>query len=327
NLGSAPTLPEPMRTALPVILQQFQSADTDEIKIAALLGLSRHLEWENYKQPPSTPMQPGARAAIIKELTALADAKDAPPARDAEVHSWMRRRAIEGLTMACLTKPDVEIAATMDRLLKDESNPLNVRLAVAAALGRISLQSPAKIDAVATAKDLGYLALAACDAELTKAEAQRKADYEHYARLMGTYAGESEGSSGLSGGMPGMPGPGRMPGMPGPGGMSGGEGSGVVRARPTAGLSGETGGIGGYGNGSGYLNPAEADPKHYQMEFLRRRIRQQLYAVQLGLAGGEDFVEPKPNAPAPPANSSTSAGGSGPTSPTEKKGMHAIAKG
>src|SRR5207249_11830143 len=40
-----------------------------------------------------------------------------------------------------------------------------------------------------------------------------------------------------------------------------------------------------------------------------------------------DFVEPKPNAPAPPANGPTSAGGSGPTSPTEKKGMHAIAKG
>ena len=41
---------------------------------------------------------------------------------------------------------------------------------VATALGRMSLQPPAKIDAVPTAKDLGYLALVACDAELTRAE-------------------------------------------------------------------------------------------------------------------------------------------------------------
>jgi hypothetical protein len=50
------TLPVPMRAALSVIIQQFQKGDTDEIKIAALLGLARHLEWDNYKQLPSTTM-------------------------------------------------------------------------------------------------------------------------------------------------------------------------------------------------------------------------------------------------------------------------------
>ena len=92
-----------------------------------------------------------------------------------------------------LDRPQVfNVIAAMDRQLKDESNPMNVRLAVATALGKMSLQPPAKIDAVPTAKDLGYLALVACDAELTRAEAQRKADYEHYARLMGTYSGEGD---------------------------------------------------------------------------------------------------------------------------------------
>src|SRR5262249_9633376 len=152
-------------------------------------------------------------------------------------HSWMRRRATEALTLACATKADAEIAAAMERVLKDETNPINVRLAVATALGRMSLQAPAKIDAVATAKDLGYLALVTCDAELTRAEAQRKADYEHYGRLMGTYSGEGDYSGGLSGGPGGMPGSGRMPGMPGSGGMSG-EG-GVMRSplRPSPGSS------------------------------------------------------------------------------------------
>jgi hypothetical protein len=331
TLGAAQTLPEPMRPALQFILQQYQTADTDEIKIAALLGLSRHLEWDNYKQAGSAPIPAGLKTTILKELIALAETKDVPPTREPEVHSWMRRRAVEALTLACATKSDAEIAAAMERILKDESNPINVRLAVAMALGRMSLQAPAKIDAVATAKDLGYLALVTCDAELTRAIAQRKADYEHYARLMGTYSGEGDYSSGLSGGgpgMPGMPGPGRLPGMPGPGGLSGEGGGGVMRAplRPTPGASLDGGG---YGNESGYVNPAEADPKHYQVDFLRRRIRQQLFAVQVGLAGNDDFVEPKTKGggPANPTGSgASSAGGSGTTSPGEKKGMHAIAK-
>jgi hypothetical protein len=319
TLGATQILPEAMRTALPFIYQQFKSSDSDEIKIAALLGLSRHLEFDNIKPSGSAAIPANQRAAIVKELIGLAETKDAPATRNPEVHCWMRRRAIEALTMTCLTKSDAEIAVAMERILKDESNPVNVRLAVATALGKMSLQAPVKIDAVAMAKELGYLALATCDAELTRAEAQRKADYEHYARLAGTYSGE-EYSSGAGG----MPGGGRMPGMPGGPGM-GGEG-GIVRAplRPTPGSSTE----GGYGNESGYVNPAENDPKHYQMEFLRRRIRQQLYAVQLGLTGGDDFVEPKTKGGANPAGSgASSAAGSGSNQPSEKKGMHGIAKG
>lgn len=325
-----PTLPDPMKTALPIIFQQFQKGDTDEIKIAALLGLARHLEWDNYKQPPATsaPIPAAQRTAIVKELTSLAEAKEVPPARDAEVHIWMRRRAIEALSMACLVKPDPEIAATMDGILKDESSPVPVRMSVAAALGRVALPQ-GKIEPVPTAKELGYLALAACEVELTKAEAQRKADFEHQARLMGTYTGDEGGygAPGL-GGMPGMATPGGMR----PGGGMGGEGG--IRGRPTpgSGLSGE----GGYGSAFGdtTMNPAEMDPKHYQMEYLRRRLRQQLYAVQLGLTGGEDHPPPKtrapgaPSAPPPTAPPATSAppAGSGPAAAPEKKGLHALAK-
>jgi hypothetical protein len=96
--------------------------------------------------------------------------------------------------------------------------------------------------------------------------------------------------------------------------------------RPSGGSSLDSGG---YGNESGYLNPAESDPKHYQMEFLRRRIRQQLYAVQLGLAGTDDFVDKAKGGGTqnPAGGGATSAGGSGSNQPAEKKGMHAIAKG
>jgi hypothetical protein len=314
NVGSNPTLPEPAKDALRIIMQQYQKSDRDEIKLAALLGLARNLEWDNYKQ---TPMPAGGRAAIIKELVALAEAKEPPAGRESDVHLWMRRRAVEGLTAACLTKADADIAAVMDRLLRDDTDATSLRLAIAAAMGRMSLQAPAKIDAVATAKELGYLALKACDAELTRAEAYRKAELEHQARLAGSYQGEGDYSGG-TGGVPG--GIGRMPG---------GEGSGMrPTLRPAQGMPG---GGEGFGSESGGVDPSMQDPKHFEVDYLRRRLRQALYSVQLGLLGTEDHVPPK-----------TKTGGVGtantpntPTTPTtgpaggekkEPRGMHAIAK-
>jgi hypothetical protein len=316
--GATQSLPEPMRAALPIILQQVQKADTDEIRVAALLGLSRHLEWDNYKQPPSTPMPPAAKAAAVKVLTELAEAKEVPAGRNPDVHNWIRRRAIEGLGAACLTKADAEIAATMERLLKDQTDELNVRLTVAATLGRMSLQAPATIDATATAKELGYLALVACDAELKRAEDRRKADYEHEARLMGTYSGEVDGMGSASG-MMATPG---MPGRMGPGGSSDGTTPGVVRNRPTPGLGSGMPGEG-YGGeyGGATVDPTMMDPKHYMVDYLRRKLRQQIYAVQLGLLGGEDKTRPKAGSTPPP----TPAGGAG-ADRKEPRGVYAVAK-
>jgi hypothetical protein len=308
SLGTTSTLPEPAKAALPIILQQYKNSDRDEIKLAALLGLARHLEFDNYKQ---TPMPPAGRAAIIKELTTLAESKEPPAGREADVHLWMRRRAVEGLAAACLTKVDAEIAALMDRLLRDESDATSLRLAVATALGRMSLQAPAKIDAVATAKELGYLALKACDVELTRAETYRKAELEHQARLAGSYQGDTEYSSG----------PGGMPGSIGR--MSGGESPGGMRAplRPTGapGMSSD-----GYGSESGGMDPSMQDPKHFEVEYLRRRLRQNLYAVQFGLLGGDDHPPPKatPSPTTPTPTTTATKGGE------EKKdrGIYAVAK-
>lgn len=320
NIGTTQTLPEPTKAALPTIFQQFQKADRDEIKIAALLGLGRHLEWDNYKQAP---MPPAGRAAIIKELVALAEAKEAPTGREPSVHLWMRRRAVEALSLACLTKADADITAAMERLLRDEAEPTTLRLAVATAFGKMSLQAPAKLDPVVTAKELGYLALKATDAEVTRADAHRKAELEHEARLAGNYQGDVSYSSG-PGGMPGAPG--------GRSGMPGGEGGPMVVRRST-GMPGGGSLDGAYGGGMpggemGMLDPSMQDPKHFEVEYLRRRLRQNLYAVQLGLLGTEDHTRPKPT----PTGKSPPTPPTPPTLPTgtgEKKdprGMFAIAK-
>jgi hypothetical protein len=313
NIGTTPTLPEPAKAALPIILEQYQKSDRDEIKLAALLGLARNLEWDNYKQ---TPMPPAGRNAIIKELTILAEMKEPPAGREADVHLWMRRRAVEGLAAACITKADAEIAAVVERLLRDETDATSLRLAVAAAMGRMSLQAPAKIDAVATAKELGFLALKACDVELTRAETYRKEELEHQARLAGSYQGEAGYAAG-PGGMPG--GPGRGMGET-PGGMR-------APLRPTGGAPGMGGD--GYGSELGALDPSMQDPKHFEVEYLRRRLRQSLYAVQIGLLGGDDHPPPKKTDSTGSDSTTTKAA----TAPTTKgaedkkdRGLYAVAK-
>lgn len=322
NATSVPqTLPDPMRLALPFILQQYRKADNhDSIKIAALMGLARHLEWDNYRT--ATPIPAGGRTAMLSDLTALAEAKQAPEGRASDVHSWMRRRALDGLTFAAQTKPDPAVAATLEKLIKDESDTLQVRLAAANALGKISLQPPVKIDTVALAKDLGYLALVACESELARAESHRKTDAEHEARLAGTYSAEIDysGASGTPGMGGGYGGEGYSGGMSGPGGAAS-----IRRGGPIGG--GEIGGdIGGAGMP---IDPSMNDPKHYRVDFLRRRLRQHLAAVQVGLAGNDDFIRPRTAGKAAPqggAPTPTPKASADPASPTEKRGVHSAAK-
>jgi len=72
------------------------------------------------------------------------------------------------------------------------------------------------------------------------------------------------------------------------------------------------------------VDPSLTDPKHYRLEYLRRRLREILWTVQIGLTGGEDrdpiklkkaaTVLPPPTATAP----------KGPTGPTS--GVWVVAK-
>ena len=160
----------------------------------------------------------------------------------------------------------------LDKILRDANEPLSLRCTVATALGRLNYQAPAKLDTVGTAKELGYLALVACDSELNRIKTLRTTELEREARL----SGQSQGGGSSPYGDPMGAGGGAYD-MP----MGGGSGPpGVIP------------GSGGYGSiGAGA--PTVQDPKGYRFEFVRRRIRQQLYCVQMGLTGGEDFTPGK----------------------------------
>jgi hypothetical protein len=180
------------------------------------------------------------------------------------------------------------VADALDQLLHDNSEPISLRCTIAVALGRMNFQAPAKLDTLAAAKELGYLALVACDAELNRVKELKQMETDRAARM----SGQIQTGSGSGGGAEGFGDP--MPMGPGTG-LQGAVGA------PPGGVGMPMPGVGGGGFGGADVLLA-ADPKGYRFDVVRRRIRQQLYCVQFGLTGGEDFIPGK--APVtPPAGS------------------------
>jgi uncharacterized membrane protein YgcG len=323
RIGANRTTPEPMVAALPFIYEQFSKADTDGVKMAALLGLLRHLEWDNFRGPVGapTPSIPGpTRDAIVQDLLALALQTEPPKGREPLGHEWFRRRAIEGLAHANYLKTDPAVAEGLQTLLKSETESIAMRCAAATAIGQLPLQAPANVEIKPTTVELGYLALVACDKELARVTAQRKEDEDRLTRLSsgGSYGGGSSagglgsdspgyggGGGGYPGGGPGASGPRSMPGGAG---MMGGPGMRGKAGGPRIPGGGSADGAdGGYGYGAA----TAADPKQYRFDLIRRRLRSQLYAVEVGLGG------PDPHARTRPGETAT-----GPA-----RGMAALAKG
>jgi hypothetical protein len=153
------------------------------------------------------------------------------------------------------------------------------------ALGNLNFQAPAKLDTVNTTKELGYLALVACDTELNRLKELKQTETERTARMSGQVQGSSSnGGGGESFGAPDPMGGDAAfaPPMPGTGSNSTPPGY----APPGGGAAG------GFGGSMGAV--ATTDPKGYRFDVVRRRIRQQLYCVQFGITGGEDFNPSKP---------------------------------
>src|SRR5690606_1098422 len=125
-------------------------------------GIVRHLEWDNFLDG-GTQIPPAQRADLLKELTALAEKKEPPAGRSLAGHNWMRRRAVEALALAGAKKTDAAVAATIDKILADDTDSLMVRCAAASATGRMTYLPPLKLDPLDAAKKLGFLALVVCD--------------------------------------------------------------------------------------------------------------------------------------------------------------------
>jgi hypothetical protein len=266
RVGATPLLPEPYSAALNFMVERVDDQNTpDPIRVAAMVGVLRHLEWEPFRAQDN-PIPAGTRTTMIAALTKLAEMKTPPAGRSQEGHEWLRRRAIEALGLASVTTALPNVIDTIDKVLKDTTEPLHLRCAAALAIGRANVPAAQKIDANELTRTLGVLATTTIKSEFDRLTKMNKAEEERRAVYEGTAA------SGAGPGGEGNIGPRRF----------GGEGFG-----PAAQPGGE--GIGG---------PADVfeDPKAYRLEPVRKRLRYQLYCVQTGLG------YPLDRAGAPPAN-------------------------
>ena len=322
RVGAAPALPQPMVRALPVILEEYKRTDgLQSVRVAALIGLARHLEWDNHRTGGSAIGAP-LKAEIIKTLIDTALLKDAPTGMTAEGHEWFRRRAIEALAHTGFTKAEPAVADALDKLLKDESESLPVRCSAAISIGRMVYAAPAKLDPQPTAKELGYLALLACHEELNRLATLKKKEEERALRL-------SADGSGVTGGFGGGSGMGGIGGAGGFAGGAGGMGLGGRMSRPGGAAPSADSAMGGMRGGprSGAMPQGEGytgddgllveDPKQYRFDPARRRMRAQIHCVLVGLTGLE-----KP----PPVSDKKPAGAAPPAQAVSQRGVKAVAK-
>jgi hypothetical protein len=315
RLGNSKSVPEPMLSALPFIYEQFTKPENnDAIRVAALLGLVRHLEWDNFRGPVGAPTPAIAgplRTQIVKTLLDLAGQTTPPDGRDPAGHEWMRRRAIEGLTHAGYHQATPELIAAMDALVKNDKESLAIRTTAATAMGIMAYPASGKLELTPTAKELGFLALVACDKELARVTDLKTREEDQKKRL----ANPSGGGYAMGGGMgDGYSGDGYTDTGVGAGTYPGG-GSYDVGAEGPGGMM-MPGGMmpGGMGPGFAAKPP---DPKQYRFDYIRRKIRSQLYAVEVALGGPEVNLRPTSTLPGQEAAAQT-----GP-----KRGIEAIAAG
>ncbi len=296
RVGTSKAPPEPFTKALPTLLEEFKKpGNLDAIRVAALLGITRHLEWDDVRPAASRMPQP-MRQDCIAQLLALATMVTPPGTTTPDGHLWMRRRAIEALALSSTVIVDPTIKDAFEKLLADEQQPLPIRVAVAAGMGKMAYKAPALPKVDAQTKELGYVAALACRVGVQRLTDMRKHEEElttaqGAAGAAAAFGGESGGAGGppgagrIPGGASGMPG--GMPGMPKLGGASG---SGM----PTMpGMGGKKGGGSGYGlgmpggfpgmGGSGAKAEEPLEPHAYRYDYLKRQLRAQLFAVQQGL--------------------------------------------
>ncbi len=294
--GSTPTPPKPYLEAFPVMVDSLADAQQpDAVKVAAMLGIVRHLQWDSRQRVPQNEtgkkLEQADRDRANNLALATLNQKQPPAGRTVDGHAWMQRRAIDILTALGTIGTNVNATQTIDAMVADESALMSLRCSAAEALGQLNLPPETRLDPIVTAKKLGDLAVNICKREVKRHDDQ-KAFLDEKRKASGGATG-----GGMAGGMmPGMMPGGMMPGMmpgggPGPGADEGVDGAGAAGAAGMAGMMpgmpgmGGMGGMPGMGGTSGKAASAPLDPR---LVVMQRRLRYQMQAVKAGLAGVKD---------------------------------------
>lgn len=152
--------PAPCAAALPVIIEALTDAQqSDAVKLAALVGLERHcvigIADANV-----------LNSQVIPLLLSMAQEKNPPAERDAEVHAWFRARAIGILGGMQALGANTQVVQALTGMVGDAAEPVRVRLAAAQALGGLNLSSAQGVDFAAVTQALGKMVLDLCVADV-----------------------------------------------------------------------------------------------------------------------------------------------------------------
>ena len=280
NRTGAKQLPEPYSKALTTLIEELKKPGNNEaVRVGALLGVSRHLEWDNHKQNAATKIQPAVRVEILAELNSIVSTKVPPAGRSPEGQTWLRRRALEALGHAFALQVDASFAKVLEDIITSDAEPISLRCTAAEVMSRVDYKAPVALPIVPTAKNLGYLALYACHTELLRLENLKKKDEELVK---------------ISGGGGGTPGGGMAAGGGGTAVGGGGPGASTSMMQGMAKMPG-MGGNKGKGT-DGKISKASMDPLAYRVDYSKRRLRAELYAVQLALGEKKKSAAAEPSA-------------------------------
>jgi hypothetical protein len=251
---------QPHPGAFKVLAAAVRDSDSDAVRVAALLSLTRHASQAPAGSPIADQLTP-MLVGLVKSPP--------PPGRSAEGHAWLRALAIEVLAALHSVGPNGSVVGLLVGIVGDKSAPVLTRCAAARALGTFDYTDFKGLTAGQLATPLGQLAVEMCTAELARARAGAKAAAKSGSKAMG----------------PGM-GPMMMPG--GPMSMPMSAPTGGMRGASTPGMSPMPGMGASMYAGPGGQQPAEDEESADRMLRFRRNLKFYLNAARLGLNGPLD---------------------------------------
>jgi hypothetical protein len=160
---------EPLEAALPVMGRALSdSTQIDAVRVAALLGILRHVERESERETAMRVIarDPPLQTAIIKLMIAIVDGSAPPGERSPEGQLWMNRRAVNILGALGDVGLDNIVVVKLESILTDESADMLYRCDAAVALGRIRFPDGASPDPTRYADMLAVVASRAARSEL-----------------------------------------------------------------------------------------------------------------------------------------------------------------
>ena len=168
TMGGERTAPDPKRAAMSPLIGELRNAEQiDAVRIAALIGVHRHVELDRFRRPPFSSKQ---KATIAEVVIPFVKSVEPPADRSFAAHNWIRRRAIEILAM--LDPPDKEgaIASVFGEIFNDKKATRSLRLTAGEAIGATQLPPQSVSDPSALAAVMARFAVDACREEMVKLE-------------------------------------------------------------------------------------------------------------------------------------------------------------